>query len=170
MKFVAADMPEANEMVVGIMALVAQAERRMISERTKAALQAAKARAVKLGNPTGTSARVAIRRAAGPAASQTTAAMAQAFAERSASGARTARQACRRNAAGQGARRAAASPRPNGGKWTARCGASTCVAAAKGLTLPGHRADCRLAAAALLIAAVTILPASPFNGPRGFAR
>ncbi|XIA62107.1 recombinase family protein [Bradyrhizobium sp. TZ2] len=51
-KFVAADMPEANEMVVGIMALVAQAERRMISERTKAALQAAKARGVKLGNPT----------------------------------------------------------------------------------------------------------------------
>ena len=52
-KFVAADMPEANEMVVGIMALVAQAERRMISERTKAALQAAKARGVRLGNPTG---------------------------------------------------------------------------------------------------------------------
>ena len=52
-KFVAADMPEANEMVVGIMALVAQAERRMISERTKAALQAAKARGIKLGNPTG---------------------------------------------------------------------------------------------------------------------
>jgi DNA invertase Pin-like site-specific DNA recombinase len=46
-KFVAADMPEANEMVVGIMALVAQAERRMISERTKAALQAAKARGVR---------------------------------------------------------------------------------------------------------------------------
>ena len=51
-KFVAADMPEANEMVVGIMALVAQTERRMISERTKAALQAAKARGVRLGNPT----------------------------------------------------------------------------------------------------------------------
>jgi DNA invertase Pin-like site-specific DNA recombinase len=50
-KFIAADMPEANEMVVGIMALVAQAERRMISERTKAALQAAKARGVVLGNP-----------------------------------------------------------------------------------------------------------------------
>lgn len=37
-RFVAADMPEANEMVVGIMAVVAQAERKMISSRTKAAL------------------------------------------------------------------------------------------------------------------------------------
>ena len=42
-------MPEANEMVVGIMAVVAQAERKMISARTKAALQAARARGVKLG-------------------------------------------------------------------------------------------------------------------------
>ena len=50
-KFVAVDMPEANEMVVTIMAAVAQAERRMISERTKAALAAAKARGVKLGTP-----------------------------------------------------------------------------------------------------------------------
>jgi len=36
-------MPEANEMVVGIMAVVAQAERKMISARTTAALAAAKA-------------------------------------------------------------------------------------------------------------------------------
>ena len=50
-KFVAADMPEANEMVVGMMALVAQAERRMISERTIAALAAAKARGKHLGKP-----------------------------------------------------------------------------------------------------------------------
>ncbi len=47
--FVAADMPEANEMVVGIMAVVAQAERKMISQRTKAALAQAKERGTVLG-------------------------------------------------------------------------------------------------------------------------
>jgi DNA invertase Pin-like site-specific DNA recombinase len=48
-RFVAADMPEANEMIVGIMAVVAQAERKMISKRTKDALAAAKARGQVLG-------------------------------------------------------------------------------------------------------------------------
>lgn len=55
-RFVAADMPDANELTVGIMALVAQQEREAISKRTKEALQAAKARGQRLGNPNGAAA------------------------------------------------------------------------------------------------------------------
>ncbi len=50
-EFVAVDNPHANKLTVHILAAVAQHEREMISERTKAALQAAKARGTKLGNP-----------------------------------------------------------------------------------------------------------------------
>jgi DNA invertase Pin-like site-specific DNA recombinase len=49
--FIAADMPEANTLTVGIMALLAQQERELISTRTLAALAELKARGVKLGSP-----------------------------------------------------------------------------------------------------------------------
>jgi DNA invertase Pin-like site-specific DNA recombinase len=50
-EFVAVDNPHANKLTVHILAAVAQHEREAISERTKDALRAAKARGTKLGNP-----------------------------------------------------------------------------------------------------------------------
>ncbi|HEX7820507.1 MAG TPA: recombinase family protein [Sphingobium sp.] len=68
-RFLAADMPDANNLTVHIMAAVAQAEREAISRRTKEALDAAKARGTwtkpdgtpyksgqRLGNPNGAAA------------------------------------------------------------------------------------------------------------------
>ena len=51
MDFVVADMPGVNRLTVHVLAAVAEHEREMISQRTKAALAAAKARGTRLGNP-----------------------------------------------------------------------------------------------------------------------
>jgi DNA invertase Pin-like site-specific DNA recombinase len=50
-EFVAADMPAVNRLTMHVLAAVAEEEARTTSARTKAALAAAKARGIRLGNP-----------------------------------------------------------------------------------------------------------------------
>ena len=52
-RFAAVDLPEANDLTVGIMALVAQQEREAISKRTKEALAVARSRGARAGQPHG---------------------------------------------------------------------------------------------------------------------
>ena len=58
--FICADNANVNRLTIGLLAVINEDERERIGERTRAALQAAKARGVTLGNPNGAA---AIRRA-----------------------------------------------------------------------------------------------------------
>jgi DNA invertase Pin-like site-specific DNA recombinase len=66
-EFHAVDFPQANRLTVHILAAVAEHEAKVISERTKAALAAAKRRGVKLGGYRGTTISKAMRKASAEA-------------------------------------------------------------------------------------------------------
>ena len=60
--FIATDMPHADRFTVGVMALVAEKERDLISQRTRDGLAAARRRGIKLGNPRPAKALIAAHR------------------------------------------------------------------------------------------------------------
>ena len=63
LEFVACDLPSTEKLSVGMIALLAQRERDLISERTKAGLAVARSRGVVLGNPDPAKALTKARRA-----------------------------------------------------------------------------------------------------------
>jgi DNA invertase Pin-like site-specific DNA recombinase len=115
-EFEAVDFPQANRFTIHIMAAVAEHEARMISDRTRAALQSAKARGVKLGGfrgRAGTAADCAkARQAKSAAAAARVADLAPVIAEIRASG----HTSLRAIASSLDFRGIAA---PRGGKWSA---------------------------------------------------
>lgn len=117
-EFVAVDVPGANRLTIGVLAVVAEAEREAISARTKAALAAAKARGKRLGNPAhlnlaarrlGTRASAKARQAR---AAQRTRDIAPIVEDLRAKGATSLRQLA-------GRMNEARIPAPRGGNWTA---------------------------------------------------
>ena len=64
--FVACDMPDANNLTIGIMALIAQHEREIISARTKAALEIAKEKVAVTGQISGPIKRPDVKRLGNP--------------------------------------------------------------------------------------------------------
>jgi DNA invertase Pin-like site-specific DNA recombinase len=115
-EFHAVDFPQANRLTVHILAAVAEHEAKVISERTKAALAAAKRRGVKLGGYRGTTVTRAMRKAAAEAVAKRTDAraadLAPTIAELQAAGATSLRAI----AAGLNER---GIPAARGGEWTA---------------------------------------------------
>ncbi len=118
-RFLIAEMPEANELTVDLFSILAEHERRVISGRTKAALAAAKRRGVKLGGNAERISRSATLRGAGASAAVRTARaeerardLASIVAQVRASGAQSLRDIARElNQRGI--------PAPRGGEWAA---------------------------------------------------
>jgi len=116
--FLACDMPHANRLTLHLLAAIAEHEREMISQRTKAALAAAKVRGKKLGNPNGAAALVAY---AGDAARQSALRRAEKAAQRTDAVAHVISEIVRSGIAGSRAIAVALNdrgiPAPSGGRW-----------------------------------------------------
>lgn len=118
-RFVVADMPEATDLTVDLFSILAQHERRVISERTKAALAAAKRRGTVLGGHPERISRAAARRGAA-ASARLRASAANEYAAAFAPQIEKLRRAGMTSLRGiAGALNADGVPAPRGGPWSA---------------------------------------------------